>query len=67
MLIGDHGINRAQYVHYKNPDHSAHALQIGDGIVSLTALDSPTIRETIPYMSFADTFYKTINTVTSLI
>ncbi|ACB95541.1 hypothetical protein [Beijerinckia indica] len=52
MLIGDHGINRVKSAHYKNPDHSAHSLQVGEGIVSLMALGLPAIRKTLLYSDF---------------
>jgi hypothetical protein len=49
MMIGDYGLNRVKTVHYENPDHSGHDLQVGDGIVSLMALGVPAIRKTIAY------------------
>jgi hypothetical protein len=35
--------NQAAPVHYVNPDHTEHELQIGDGFVSLMALGVPTV------------------------
>jgi hypothetical protein len=50
MLIGDYGVNRVKPVHYENPDHTGHDLQVGEGIVSLMALGLPTIKRAIPYV-----------------
>jgi hypothetical protein len=45
MMIGDYRLNRVKTVHYENPDHTRHDLQVGDGIVSLMALGIPAIRK----------------------
>lgn len=54
MLIGDYGVNRVERVHYENPDHSEHDLQIGEGIVSIMALGLPAIRKIVPYKTFGE-------------
>lgn len=38
-------------IDYENPDHSRHALQIGEGYVSLMALGLPTVFSVISYNS----------------
>jgi hypothetical protein len=63
MLIGDLGINRVRGAHYKNPDHSGHELQVGEGIVSLMALGLPAIRKKIEYRAFDDAIAETVQAV----
>ena len=43
IILRDFHDNRAAPVHYVNPDHTEHELQIGDGFVSLMALGLPTV------------------------
>jgi hypothetical protein len=50
MLIGDYGINRVAPVRYENPDHTAHDLQVGEGIVTLMALGLPAVSKMIEYV-----------------
>jgi hypothetical protein len=63
MLVGDLGINRVGRAHYKNPDHSEHDLQIGEGIVSLMALGLPAIRKTLLYKSFGEAISAAVDVV----
>lgn len=63
MLVGDHGVNRTNPVHYKNPDHSQHDLQIGEGIVSLMALGLPVIRQIVTYKSYSEAISGAVSAV----
>lgn len=49
LLVGDYGVNRVVSAKYENPDHTAHELQIGKGIVSLMALGVPSITRVLDY------------------
>jgi hypothetical protein len=46
--------NQATDVTYENPDHTVHALQIGDGYVSLMALGLPSVFRIIRYRNDED-------------
>ena len=47
-------MNRAAAVEYKNPDHTHHRLQIGEGFVSLIALGIPSVLRVVKYEGKAD-------------
>lgn len=49
LCFRDFGINKAASVHYENPDHTGHDLQIGEGFVSLMALGIPTVFRVLKY------------------
>ena len=46
--------HRAKPVEYVNPDATHHALQIGEGFVSLMALGLPSVFKVVPYASPAE-------------
>lgn len=43
LVFRDFHDNRAEPVHYTNPDNTEHDLQIGDGFISVMALGLPTV------------------------
>jgi len=43
IIFRDFQDNQAAPIHYVNPDHTEHELQIGNGFVSLMALGLPTV------------------------
>jgi hypothetical protein len=54
---------RAKPVEYENPDHIRHALQIGEGYVSLMALGLPTIFRVIDYAQEQEALRKVLDAV----
>lgn len=53
ICFRDFGVNQALEVAYENPDHSKHALQIGQGFVTLMALGVPGVFRVEQYDSIA--------------
>lgn len=55
LMFRDYGCNQAPQRQYKNPnDIEDHALQIGDGFVTLMALGLPSIFRTVRYENLQD-------------
>jgi len=54
LCFRDYGTNKVENVFYENPDHSRHALQVGDGFVTLMALGVPTIFKVVRYLDRQD-------------
>jgi hypothetical protein len=58
--------NRVAQVEYENPDHSHHALQIGEGYVSLMALGIPSVFRVVRYDQDDDGIAQVLKAISSL-
>jgi len=59
--------NKSDPVLYRNPDFSAHSLQIGEGYVSLMALGIPSVTRVIDYHMTADGISTIVDIVEAII
>lgn len=58
--------NKAAPAFYRNPDHSEHFLQLGEGYVSLMALGLPNVTRVVPYHSAAEGYATVLDAVEEL-
>ena len=63
LCFRDFGKNRVKSLSYANPDHTHHALQVGEGFVTLMALGVPTIFRSIQYFDRDDGIKRIIEAV----